>query len=223
MENKYTRLRETIEEYELQHFIHEEHYPYLQLKKIAKGEHIFNQHEPAEAFYILLTGKIRVYQVQSNGKMVVLNIIDRFRFLGDIELIYNKPTLNSIDLLEDSEFIVIPMQYCREVMLKDYLFLKEIAVNLAKCLYQVEINSTITTSFALEKRIFSYILSTEQDNYFELDLQTLPDLFGTTYRHFLRVIGKLKEEQIIEKKGDGFILNDRKALSQQIGDIYFFN
>ena len=216
-------LGKILKENNLYEAIGESHYPHIKVSKMKKGTHIFMQHEEPTSLFILLSGKIRIYQIQSNGKMWVLNIIDQFRILGELELITHRPTLNSIELLMDSEFIVIPMKYCREVLLKDIKFLNTITTSLAESLYQIEKNSAITTLFSLEKRIFSYILSIENDGYFEIDLKNLPDLFGTSYRHFLRVIGKLREDRVIEKKRNGFVLINREFLLKQISDIYSFN
>lgn len=216
-------IKEILKDNNLDSAIDEVHYSHISIAKLKKGTHIFMQQEEPDSLFILLKGKIRIYQVQSNGKMWVLNIIDQFRILGDLELITHRPTLNSIDLLSDSEFMVIPMKYCRDVLLKDIRFLKVITTNLAEALYQVETNSAITTLFSLEKRVFSYILSIENDGYFEIDLKNLPDLFGTSYRHFLRVISKLREEKIIERNNNGFILIDKGFLVDQISDIYSFN
>lgn len=216
-------ISQLVKEHQLESLLAEAHYPAIFFKQLEKGELLFKQEEHPAFFYIMLKGKISVYQIRSTGKKVVINVTNRQCLLGDVELTYNKPTLNFIELLEDSEFLAIPMTYCREVLLNDVTFLQYISRHLARTLYRIETNFSITTSFTLEKRIFSYILSTEQAGYFELDFQTLPELFGTTYRHFIRVISQLRDKQIIEKDGAGFILKDKAALKEQIEDLYLFN
>lgn len=205
-------LESKIKAYRLEQLIAPRHYTAVTLKTIAKGEHIFQQSESVDYLYFLLKGKVRVYQLLNNGKRNILGIIDNCCVLGEIELIYDRGALNSIDLLEDCEFLVIPIKYCRDEMLKDNVFLRCITYHLAQTLYSFERNMSNMTSFTLENKITSYILSIETDHRFVLELNILPDFFSITYRHFLRIIKKLCDDNIIERQSSHFYIKDRQAL-----------
>ncbi|MEI5993854.1 cyclic nucleotide-binding domain-containing protein [Candidatus Enterococcus mansonii] len=209
-----------ITEHHLDSYIQKRHYPQILLSTLQEGESLYKQDEFAEYFCIMLSGKIRVYRTLSNGKEAILNVITGFRILGEIELIYNNPSLNSIEFLEPSSCLLIPMNYCRDELLNDTNFVKKVAYNLAMTLHAVETNTSINMSFTLENRVASYILASEKDGSFELDLSTLPELIGTTYRHLLRVIKKFQEEGLIKKKGDRYLLLQKSVLSNKISDLY---
>lgn len=206
--------------YGLDDFIDERHFPHIRYEKMPAGTHIFVQGEEIKTFYIMVSGKAQVSRILSNGKMTVMSIITRPRMLGEIELFHNHPILDTVELLTDAELFAIPMDYCRRELLKDVKFVNRIAQQLAETLYILEVNSSITSSYNLEDRMACYILSVEEEGYFELDLGILPHMFGTTYRHLTRVIKKFREEGVIKKKGEGFLLIDEERLSDQVQDIY---
>ena len=60
--------------------------------------------------------------------------------------------------------------------------------------------------------LFTVTLSELQD----LSRGTLPEQFGATYRHFLRVVKKLCEEGAIEKQGKLYRIKDRSALERKV-------
>ncbi len=71
----------------------------------------------------------------------------------------------------------------------------------------------INLSLNLEDRVSSYILSIEQNGYFEINLKELSDILGTTYRHLLRILKKFKEMNIISSNGNVYHIEDKEKLS----------
>lgn len=213
MELSQNIISKTIFQFHLDDFILEKHYEHIELVELKKDTIILHQDEYADYFYIFLEGKIRIYQISSNGKMIILYTTEQPEILGELELISKHPILSYVDLVKDSKLIRIPITYCRNVMLKDIHFLSRISFNLAQSLYRIERNSVINLSLNLEDRVSSYILSIEQNGYFEINLKELSDILGTTYRHLLRILKKFKEMNIISSNGNVYHIEDKEKLS----------
>lgn len=208
-------LQKKIEEYRLEELIPPRHYPQVRYLELPKGTHLFRQNEPAEYFYIMLRGSGRLYQILGNGKSTTNEVVTGFCLLGDMEMLCDKPTLNSFQLLEAGEFLRLPMDYCRREMIGEHGFLKALAAHRARALYTVEANNYVALAFPFEGQLANYILSLQKET-FALDLRILPEQFGATYRHFLRVVKKLCEEGAIEKQGKLYRIKDRSALERKV-------
>ena len=65
-----------------------------------------------------------------------------------------------------------------------------------------------TTLYSAEARLCRYILAASQGEYFRDIMMDVAYSIGTSYRHLYRMMGKLCQENILEKAGRGYrILN----------------
>lgn len=222
MNKNFISIDQIIVNYKLQDYIHNEHYAQIDLVELKKDTILFHQDEFPEYFYIFLEGKLRVYQICSNGKMIILNTCKQPKILGEVELLSNQPTLSYVDLIKDSKLLQIPMDYCRNVMLKDMDFLTKTSLNLAKALYRTQRNNVINLSLSLEDRLASYILALEKDGYFEVDLKELSAMLGTTYRHIQRVFSKFRDLGYVTVHDHGYLITNLEGLENHNLDDYIF-
>ena len=194
------------------------------LRKVVKKEILFSDEEEARGFYVILSGKIKLYKVSPEGKEQILHIVsapDAFaeaalflegsypafaEALTDCQLLFF-PKRDFIRLIEKNPQLSINMIVTLSHYLKRFaslieeLSLKEVSSRVAK--YLMDLSLKLSKEGKSPKEV-------------ELDLSKtqLALKLGTISETLSRTLAKMKVKGIIEvKKNRIFILN-REALEE---------
>ena len=191
-------------------------------KKLVKKEVLFADGEEARGFYVILSGKVKLYKISSEGKEQILHIVvapDAFAeaalFLGgtypafaealtDTQLLFF-PKRDFVQVIERNPQLSINMivtlsQYLKRfTLLIEELSLKEVSSRMAKYL--------IDLSLKAEKE-------GKSSNEVELDLSKtqLASKLGTISETLSRTLAKMKGRKIIDVKRNRILILDRKGL-----------
>jgi len=191
-------------------------------KKLVKKEVLFADGEEARGFYVILSGKVKLYKISSEGKEQILHIVvapDAFAeaalFLGgtypafaealtDTQLLFF-PKRDFVQVIERNPQLSINMivtlsQYLKRfTLLIEELSLKEVSSRMAKYL--------IDLSLKAEKE-------GKSSNEVELDLSKtqLASKLGTISETLSRTLAKMKAKKIIDVKRNRILILDRKGL-----------
>lgn len=100
-------------------------------RSFAAGEVLFHQGDPADSLYILLTGRLRVYSGNANGREVVYHVLEPGEFLGEL-LLDGGARSASVQAVTDAECVVVEGGVLRTLTrahpeLAEHLMLKLIA------------------------------------------------------------------------------------------------
>lgn len=77
-------------------------------KRYRKNTVIMEKGDESSAMYVLVSGKVRVYVADDEGKEVVLNVFDEpGTHFGELALLRDMTRTASIMTLEDSQFLII--------------------------------------------------------------------------------------------------------------------
>jgi CRP-like cAMP-binding protein len=87
-------------------------------RRVAEGVYFFHQGEPAELFYILLEGRVKLSQVTPNGDQVILQIIGPGGGIGIIVVLGEMDYPATAEALEDCLAYSWDRQTTRELMLQ---------------------------------------------------------------------------------------------------------
>jgi CRP/FNR family cyclic AMP-dependent transcriptional regulator len=80
-------------------------------KSYRKNTIIIEKGDESSALYVLVSGKVRVYVADEEGKEVVLNVCDEpGSHFGELALLRDTPRTASVMTIEDSKFLVIAKQ-----------------------------------------------------------------------------------------------------------------
>lgn len=74
-------------------------------EKRAKGEVLFHQGEPADAFYLILAGRLRVSQVTPEGQQVIIRYLGPREIAGCVAVCGGMPYPATATAVEDSWFL----------------------------------------------------------------------------------------------------------------------
>lgn len=185
----------------------------LQLVTYQAGETICQQGEQLAYLSVFLQGKIKVLRRLFNGREHIFGIYDQPNIIGDIELMTGESAISSVVAIEESWVLQLPLHDTAE-LLSDTSFLYNIGKSLAHILYAQGIQSATNVGYSVKERLATHILSIENEGYFRLELGTLADSFGTSYRHLLRVIRELLTLGILSKEKKLYHIEQKTQLKQ---------
>ena len=79
-----------------------------QVRTFAKGETIFEQESPSNAFYAITAGRVKIFKMMPNGKDLILEVFGPGDPLGAVAAYMDRPFPASATALEDTTCVVIP-------------------------------------------------------------------------------------------------------------------
>jgi len=79
----------------------------MRQQDFPKNRVILFAHDPCDAFYVLLTGQVKVMLVAEDGREVILSLIRRGDFFGERTLLDEEPHAASVIAMEDSRLLIL--------------------------------------------------------------------------------------------------------------------
>jgi len=194
------------------------------LRQVGKKKVLFSEGEEAKGFYVILSGKVKIYKVSSEGKEQILHIVsapDAFaeaalflegiypafaETLSDTQLLFF-PKRDFIQLIQKNPQLSINMivtlsHYLKRfALLIEELSLKEVSSRMAK--YLIDLSSKFSKEGKSPKEV-------------DLDLSKtqLASKLGTISETLSRTLAKMKTKGIIDVKKNKILILNREALEK---------
>ena len=86
---------------------------------VRRGEVIFREGEPGDSFYIISSGRVRVYRKKGTGLERDLSIMGPGESFGEMSLITGEPRSANVEALEDTLLLILPKEHFDRI-LKEY-------------------------------------------------------------------------------------------------------
>ena len=77
-------------------------------RKVEKGTHLFFRGDPADNFYLLLSGEVVISLTSSDGRELVINQIQPGDFFGELGLLTGQPRSADATIRLNAELMAIP-------------------------------------------------------------------------------------------------------------------
>jgi CRP/FNR family transcriptional regulator, dissimilatory nitrate respiration regulator len=199
------------------------------LRQVVKKQVLFSDGEEAKGFYVILSGKVKLYKISPEGKEQILHVVsapDAFaeaalflegsypafaEALSDGQLLFF-PKRDFIQLIERNPQLSINMivslsHYLRRfASLIEELSLKEVSSRIAK--YLIDLSLKLSKEGRSPKEV-------------ELDLSKtqLASKLGTISETLSRTLAKMKTKGIIDVKKNKILILNREALEELASGI----
>ena len=192
------------------------------VRQYEKGQVIFEQDSPADAFYTIASGRVKIFKMLPTGKDLILEIFGTGDPLGAIAAYDGRPFPASAVAIEDTVCVVIPRatffrlleehpSLVRGLMLGMTIRLVELTNRLAQLS-----GSRVEPRFArLFLKLAGEMGRQERGGIFiplALSRQELADMTGTTIETGIRIMSRWGKEEIVRTEKDGFVILDRPML-----------
>ncbi|MFS1516536.1 Crp/Fnr family transcriptional regulator [Bacillus sp. SCS-151] len=201
----------------------------MTLHRIVKGETLCTRGDTLNHMYFLVKGKIKIYTISPEGKTRIVRFKKPIAIIGDIEFIKKNKVIYTVEAASDGYLIGVSYEQIRNKEENRVTFVKFLLEIMTHKFFTESQTSSLNILYSVEVRLASYLLSISSDeegSLFHQEMRTsnlteLADLIGTSYRHLNRVIQKLDEEGVIERrKGAIYVKNLNLLRERAEGNIY---
>ena len=194
---------------------------YVYLIKYKQNERIINQGDEVTTLYFLIEGKCRVFAINKEGKVLVINTIVAPALIGEIELIGEDVSF-FVETIEKSNLLALPYENCKEKLLKDNNFLYHLCESLIEKEREHALNLTQVTSFPLENRLAKFLNDNAYNNKITLKKTIIAESLGVSYRHLEKVMNDFVLEGILKKERLVYTIVNKKALLDKAAVLDIF-
>ncbi len=191
--------------------------------KFKKAEPLFCRDELMHYFYIIISGKMKTYQLNlDNAKEQTIFILKSGDMLDTITLLDAKPHDVIHEALEDIEMLQTPIEKVREWISNDEAFSQKFFPYLASQMRQIEELATDMSLYNTSERLTKLLLQNLDPNNRQkhnlihgLSHSEIAKLVGTVRHVIERHLHQLKKEGIMEINHKHlFIKNMQKLLEK---------
>jgi CRP/FNR family transcriptional regulator, dissimilatory nitrate respiration regulator len=200
--------------------------PEKQLKELSgilmncsfkRGQTIFSDGEDANGFYVLRSGRIKIFKLSYEGKEQILHIIGPGEPFGEVPVFAGEKFPAYAETMEESDAVFFPKDTFTGLIKKDPLIAMNMLAILSK---RLKLFTRLVESLSLKEvpqRLATYLLYLRHDTGKDsVDLTIakgqLASILGTIPETLSRILSKMVNQNLIRVQGRTIKIVDMKAL-----------
>jgi CRP-like cAMP-binding protein len=197
------------------------------VRRYGRGDTIFEQGTPADAFYTIAAGRVKIVRMMPSGKDIILEVFGRGDPVGALATYDNRPFPASAVALEDTACLVIPRPVFFRLLEEHPSLVRGLLAGLTVRLIELTNRLADLSGTRIESRFARLFLKLagemgrlERGGTFvplPLSRQELADMTGTTIETCIRIMSRWSKDQVVLTEKDGFVVLDRGALESLTG------
>lgn len=187
-----------------------------------RGDVVFAEGDPSDAFYVVTSGRVKVFKSTHAGKEVILEIFGSGDPLGAVAVYQGFPFPATAAALEATTCVIVPRRQFFELLERHPSLVRGLLLGLTTRLIDLTSRLAELTGTRVEARLAKVFLKMADDAGFEggsgeripvvLSRQELADLAGTTIETAIRVMSRWSKQGLVRTEKDGFVISNRAAL-----------
>lgn len=195
---------------------------FCSLKKVPKGEQLFAEGQKATAFFAIISGKVKIYKLSSEGSEHILRINTSGDLIAEAAIFDCETYPAYCQTLEETELIRIPKDdFVSLILDHSELALKIIHAYSKRMRYFVSLVEELSmhdikSRFA--KYIVEHAINKEGKRIINLTItkKELAAILGTIPETLSRTLGYFKKEKLIEEHDDTLVILNLPGLKSFI-------
>lgn len=198
------------------------------LKRYSKGQTIFEQAAPSDAFYTIASGRVKIFKMLPTGKDMILEVFGLGDPLGAVAAYDGRPFPASAVALEDTTCVVIPRPVFFRLLEEHPSLVRGLMLGLTVRLVELTNRLAEMSGTRIEPRFARLFLKLAAEMGraerggtlipLPLSRQELADMTGTTIETAIRIMSRWGKEDIVHTDKDGFVVLDRRTLEATAGE-----
>ena len=187
-------------------------------KSYARGSLILGAGDPTDSLYILISGRIKVFMSDLDGKEVILSILGPNDFFGEMGLIDNNPRSANVVALEPCELICISEPDFKRCLAANFDMAMTVMRGLVKRLREADNQIGSLALMDVFGRVARLLLETaeviggEKVVTKKLSKQDIARMIGASREMVSRVMKHLQEAGYIEVRADTIVIRENILL-----------
>jgi CRP-like cAMP-binding protein len=197
------------------------------VRDYQKGDEIFGEGEPGEAFFVIASGRVKVVKSTPAGKEIILEFFGAGDPLGAVVAYEGRPFPASARALEPTRCVVTPRDAFFRLLADHPSLVRGLLSGLTMRLIELTNRMAEISGARVEERIARLLLNRldeqgrpERGGVFlpmPLSRQEIADLAGTTIETAIRVMSRWNKSGLVLTEETGFLVTDRAALERLAG------
>jgi CRP/FNR family transcriptional regulator len=187
-------------------------------KQYQKNERIFSEGDDGIGFFVVASGRVKIYKLSSEGKEQILHIFGPGEPFGEVPVFAGNPFPANAETLQKSTLLFFPKdRFVQLITQNPSLSLNMLAV-LSMRLRQFTIQIENLSLKEVPARLASYLiyLADEQQSNLEVTLNIskgqLASLLGTIPETLSRIFNRMSAQGLIQVSGRKIKLIDKKRI-----------
>ena len=204
-----SRLMNVLSDDELERLI-----PLLSERKLDSREFLFSAGEAPDRVYLLLKGRVKVYQVAENGKEIILDVAEKGDVVGDMAIVEDGERIASAQALDEAVAASISWEDFSHLLHQSPRLAFAMAELMAGRLAGMQRSFMNMASKPVSARIAEALLDRGVDGSIELGLthQEFAQTLATSRETVTALLSRFVTMGCVAPKSSGFMLTDEQLL-----------
>jgi len=197
------------------------------LRDFERGDEIFGEGDPAEAFFLVASGRVKVVKSTPAGKEVILELMGPGDPLGAVVAYEGKPFPAAARALEPTRCIVTPREPFFRLLGEHPSLVRGLLSGLTLRLIELTNRIANLSGARVEERVARLFVQKLEElgrpvpggHLLPLALtrQEIADLANTTIETAIRIMSRWNKTGLVRTDEEGFLVADRARLEQLAG------
>lgn len=180
------------------------------------GETVIREGATVTYCAIVLCGRAKVCRTSLNGRNLVLCYYISEGLIGEVELMSGIHQASaSVIAITDFECLMIPYDTNSVQLKENTTFMSWMSSQIAHKLINSTDNLVAAALCSGEERLCAYILKASHHALLSDVLADISCSIGISYRHMFRILNRLCEERILEKRANGYYILKPEELARR--------
>ena len=198
-----------------------------QLRTYERGTCVFEEDDPSDFFYVIVTGRVKVFKHAPNGNDIILELFGPGGPLGAVAAYEARPYPATAAALETTTCLLIPRQAFFALLEQHPSLVRGLLGSLSLRLVELTTRLAELTGGRVEVRFARLFLKlgeqlgrADRGGVFiplALARQEIADMTGTTIETCIRIMSRWNKDDVLRTEKDGFVIVDRAALEELAG------
>jgi CRP/FNR family transcriptional regulator len=187
-------------------------------KAFSKGETVFSEGEEGTGFYVVITGRVKIYKLSPDGKEQILHIFGIGEPFGEVPVFAGENFPANAETLEASTTLFFPRLALLELIKQNPSFALNLLAILSRRLRSFAAQIEDLSLKEVPGRIAAHLLYLSEQKKGSTNLELtitkgqLASLLGTIPETLSRILGRMSGEGLISSKGPRIKLLDIEGL-----------
>jgi CRP/FNR family transcriptional regulator len=183
-----------------------------------KGDIIFQDGDEGKGFYVIISGKIKIFKLSGEGKEQILHIFGSGEPIAEVPIFEGRSFPANAQALEKSRLVFFSRKNFVDLIKNDPSLALNMLAVLSRRLRQLTLMVESLSLKDVHGRLAAYFLylseKAQGKDTFELDISKglLASLIGTIPETLSRALNKMAAQQLIEVEGPIIKIINRKQL-----------
>jgi CRP-like cAMP-binding protein len=185
-----------------------------------RGEAIFSEEDEGTGFYVLITGKVKIFKLSSEGKEQILHLLGPGEPFGEVSVFAGQQFPANAETLEESRIFFFPRATFLDLIKEDPSLALNMLAILSRRLRKFTVLVEDLSLKEVPGRLAAYLLyvSEQRDGTDDLTLDIakgqLASLLGTIPETLSRILTKMVRDGLIQSDGPRIRILDRRGIEE---------